>query len=331
MKLKIIVVLLGIAISPLSASDAKYYAISKLAMFDQTAATTPIAKTTNPYRISAVVASAVTGPGIFTSVTFIPPGTNPRPMLFDTNENWFSVRQDFASEAALDNAYPPGVYTFVVDYDGGEVRAPLTLPKTIGAYPVAPHVSNFSASQNINASSDFTLTWDRFSGGGLKDYIYLTISEPKTGNTVFASPRLLQSGYLNGYDKTISIPSGTLMPNTTYQGEIVFWKGISTDTTNVSNVPGLVVSGSLTDFTLRTAPFVATSFKLTATSYPHTGDYAGDIMLNLEGQIGFSYRLQRSQDMHIWTNVMIVNLLANPMVLVDIGGKDHCFYRAVQQ
>lgn len=331
MKTLITVLLCSLFLSILRAADEKYYSISKMELFDQFTAEPSTLKNGNAYRISATVASASVGKGPLTSVTMSSQSVAPMDMAFDTDANWFNLRQDFPSESALDATFPPEVYSFVINSLNGQRVCSLNLPSSslLGVYPSAPHISNFPQCQTIPTDADFLVTWDKFNGGGFKDYILLTIGETNKGTNVISSPRLLQPGYLDGYAKSFRIPSGTLEPATTYQAELVFWKGISTDTTNFPGVPGLLVLGSMTGFSITTASLAPTLFKLTAVSYSH----AGQITLQLDGKTGAGYRIQQSSDLKAWTNILITNLSVNPMIMVDTADdRNKCrFYRAVQQ
>src|SRR5262249_7893714 len=160
--------------------------------------------------------------------------------------------QEFSTKSALDAAFPNGNYQFsVATFNDGTRTPALNLSSEL--YPNAPHIANWTAAQTLDANADFTLMWDAFSGGTSGDFVQLSI-ESQGDEVIFETPDVFLANALDGTRTSATIPGGTLAPNQTYHGRLLFAKVRSRDTNSYPAVPGLTAFFRQTGFSLRTVP-----------------------------------------------------------------------------
>jgi hypothetical protein len=97
----------------------------------------------------------------------------------------------------------------------------------------------------MNPSQAFTLTWDPFAGGTATDYILLTV-----GNKAFQTPSPGTNGALNGTSTSVTIPAGTLVPNSNYVAQLIFFH--TTGTSNATYSTG-AYRATVTQFHINTS------------------------------------------------------------------------------
>ena len=135
-----------------------------------------------------------------------------------------------------------------------------TLNLPADAYPNAPHITNFTAAQTVNPASDFTLTWDAFTGGTADDLITLFIFDGN--NQVFhtdAIPLPSQSPRLDGTATSFKLPKNTLLANKTYQGQLWFQNFATLDTASFPGATGATGHYIATSFAIKTGTSVDTT------------------------------------------------------------------------
>lgn len=128
----------------------------------------------------------------------------------------------FTSEAALQAAYPNGVYNLLIGLSSGGERA-VSLPLSPSPEPPAPKILNYAALQNFNVSAPLVVQWNAFAGAAAMDSIYLEI-RTKENQVVFFAPNPCKSIELEATDTQISIPAGTFQPATPYLLRLSFHK-----------------------------------------------------------------------------------------------------------
>jgi hypothetical protein len=96
------------------------------------------------------------------------------------------------NNARFEAAFPEGSYVFNVTSSSSNQLVTVTLPSDM-TQPNAPHISNYTAAQNVDVSLAFTLTWDSFQGGTSADYILVTV-----GDKVWRTPSPGTNGALTG-------------------------------------------------------------------------------------------------------------------------------------
>ena len=188
----------------------------------------------------------------------------------DAESTEISVESGYDSPLDLNTARPDGSYTvqLVTKNEGTYSTA---LPLTGGAYPPAPHVTNFNALQSATASLPITVQWSAM-GGTAQDFILCQVMQLGGANDdmiLWQSGAPGTSGALDGTSTQVVIPANTLNPGTDYRAEVMFVK-----TSNVQMSPALAIAGyyKLTGFRIRTAALPATPLGSTLLrSNPLTG------------------------------------------------------------
>ncbi len=160
-------------------------------------------------------------------------------------DGWsFKSQSDiYMTQSALDADIPNGVYTLKT-YGIGFTPLSTTLTLTGNNYPANPQFLNFTAAQNVNPSSDFTLSWNSL-GLTANDFIQVSVYDCND-NEVFITPDPMRPGALNGLATSVVIPAYTLYPGLQYIVELAAAK-IGTVVTNRSSdgneivvVPGYI-------------------------------------------------------------------------------------------
>src|SRR4030095_14636823 len=139
----------------------------------------------------------------------------------------FTAFDGTTHQAAFETQYPQGDYEFTVEATSSNQIVTVNLPAGM-QQPNAPRVSNFPATQAVNPTQPFTLTWDPFVGGTATDYIHVSVGDQfNTGN-------LGATNALTGTATSVTIPAGVLNPSTTNQLSVSFWRYAAT--TNSASV-----------------------------------------------------------------------------------------------
>ncbi len=160
---------------------------------------------------------------------------------------------EYSSQAQLDSFFPNGVYQARFDtvHDGTRI---FNFNLTGDAYPNAPQIVNFGATQSVNPSNAFVLTWGAFAGGTANDFIALDIesNDEFSGGSVFDTPGVGEPGALNGTNTSVTIPAFTFAPGRRYRAELIFVKVGQIDTSTYPGVIGAAGYFSVTFFELQT-------------------------------------------------------------------------------
>jgi hypothetical protein len=227
---------------------------------------TPVLQGSAPYRFSASVTLAAAG-GVLSATVRTPSGSTYS--LQPEDSLYLGFGSNCVSQAALDAAFLPGIYTLTLQtaHDGLRTNR---LDLSGDSYPNTPRVSNYSAAQAINPSNDFTLTWDALSGGTTNDYIQVSIRNAN-GNTVFSSPDYTQPGALNGTHSSLLVPRNLLPPGQTCVCRLGFAKMANRDTTGYPGAPGVAVYYKRTGLSLVTTGAADATPPTLASSYPGGG------------------------------------------------------------
>jgi hypothetical protein len=148
------------------------------------------------------------------------------------------------NRAQFESVFPEGDYVFDARSSSSNEQVTVTLPASM-PQPNAPHVSNYDAAQSMNPSQDFRVNWDPFVGGTATDYILLTV-----GYKAFQTPSPGTNGVLNGMATSATIPAGTLVPNSNYVAQLVFFH--TTGTSNATYSTG-AYRATVTQFHINTS------------------------------------------------------------------------------
>lgn len=273
--------------------DVAAYVMVKQARYHQTSNTTLVPATNEPpYAMGAFI--PLNAPGTVTNATFS--GPNNLTMEFD-GEEWHG-ESGADSQTMMDNAFPPGAYTFrIYTVHDGLRQVSLNLPAT--SLPNAPRLVNYAAAQAIDPHSPFTLQWEPFAGATTNDRIQVEIEleTPWTWRTVFASPDPLAPNALNGLATSIQIPAGSLPPGRQFTAWISFIKVVSVDATSYPGAVGIVAF--LTDTTLS---IVTTGQPLrpAVRNLRHFGNYA---RFEIQGEPDTPYTVEFTENFQQWYNL----------------------------
>jgi len=202
-------------VSPLDSDNYSKFTIVEFAEYTQTNADGAFPIDSNSFAFEAVISLATNMTA--TAATVSIPDIGPQ-MMRTTDFRTFSyfvITNSFSNLAA---AYPGGDYTFIISNNQTLVTWPegATLPN-------APTLTNYAATQTIDATKDFTLSWVPFSGGSPQDYIDVQLSD-QFGEKVFKSGEFECPDSLDGTASSVLIPANTLVTNQTYDTEIDFIK-----------------------------------------------------------------------------------------------------------
>jgi hypothetical protein len=208
------------------------FSVGKLYLDEQTnsAAPVPLGGFGGAYEI--VAGTSLASNRTASAVTVTVPGTS-TPKSLTQN---FVAHEDYnffdtgTNQTSFEAAYPQGAYAFNVTGTPNNLQASVTLPTTM-AQPNAPHVSNFSAIQAVDATKSFTVTWDAFQNGTAADAITLSVSD-NHGNTLFATPSPATNGALPGTALSVTIPAGKLTAGATNDVLLIFYRYIVTSNAN---------------------------------------------------------------------------------------------------
>jgi len=154
------------------------FAVSKTRFFIQTNSGPPGLDFDRPF---VFVAQAHSEDFFFflSTVTVTPPG-RPAVILNPSADLGLTSDAGFATKAAMDNAFPAGVYVAQIsDLFGGSTRLEIELSGE--HYPAVPLVANYADAQAIGAASDFELRWPVLTGTILSDSIALLVVEGVLG------------------------------------------------------------------------------------------------------------------------------------------------------
>jgi len=228
-------------------ANVTLFSLSKYATFEQTNAGPSTPSPSTEAFISSASVNLATG-RTADDITLTKPGGSPESMDFFGQ---YLVFDQADNQAGMDAAFPVGTYTFNVTGSPSQV-VNANLPAN--TLPNAPHLSNFTAAQTINAGANFTLTWDPFIGGPPEEVIGVEIKD-SLNRVVFeltnaaGCPR-----FLPGTATSVVIPGGTLSSNQNYTLELMFLHPVST-VTNASPPSLTMVNGySTTTIPISTNP-----------------------------------------------------------------------------
>jgi len=293
------------------------FSVGKIHLFNQTNTSAPVLDPDIPYFFSGntTLASNRTA----TSITLTRPTTVTSSLtpVFGHPEQ-FSMYATDTNLANFDATFPAGNYVFNVTGSSNQIVTNNLSASLV--QPNAPHISNFTPAQSVNATQAFVLSWDAFSGGTAADYIYVTVG------SVFNTTNLGTAGALNGTATSVSIPANTLQANSNYDSSIGFYRAVVTSNATYSTISYLASS---TRFSLVTSSgSSAVTLRLT------NGVWAGNAFsLDVTGPPSQAIVVQYSSTLlsNSWNTVLNTNIPAGGRVhLTDPHSVSnrYLFYRA---
>ncbi|HYG21342.1 MAG TPA: Calx-beta domain-containing protein [Verrucomicrobiae bacterium] len=258
------------------AADVEGYLVVKGQQFKQQSAGAPSSLPADlPYHFFATVSPADTGAITAARITL----PNQQVRSLTNADDSFELQQSFSSKQQLDAAFRPGTYTLaIVTASSGTNTSAVRLLRD--AYPPTPRVPNWTDLQSIEPGFPVTVTWDPITNATPQDAIMLEISDPATGDVVFSTPDVLDPSVLAGTNASCVVPS--LAPNHTYEGRLIFVRGVDSNTNNPA-VPNIAGFYSETVFPLATLaqPNVAAGRVQFTASNVNVAENAGSALLSI--------------------------------------------------
>jgi hypothetical protein len=202
--------------------------IAKIRFLTQPFASAPIPVSANGFRCESVLVLLAPDFERITAQLELPGGSSQE--LSPDGDRNLSVRGVYDTADALEAAYPSGTYGLAgTDSIVGNFNLTLVLPDT--AFPVAPQIVNFTEAQTIDASQDFDLKWNAFTGADpLRDSIFLHIQDAHENPIVYQ--HVVSPG-----TKLMTISAKSFEPGKTYYGYLRFTKVVGQSDQSPASYP----------------------------------------------------------------------------------------------
>jgi len=220
------------------------FSVGKVHHYNQTSSGAPVLDPATPYGFSGVTALASNRTATSVTLTLPTAAVSNLTHLPPPSAEVFLLAAIDTSLGTFDATFPSGTYTFFVQSAASNQTVMVTLPTTNSMpQPNAPHLTNFLATQTVDAGKDFVLGWDAFSGGTASDYIDVDIGD------AYTSPEPDHPGALPGTARTFTIPANTLQPNSNYLSRVGFFRHVGATNTDYATA---AYRSTYTEFTLIT-------------------------------------------------------------------------------
>jgi hypothetical protein len=185
----------------------------------------------------------------FTNVSVTYPGPSSPITLPQVSPTFFGTGPSFATQAAMNAAFPTGTYTYNATNSGTSFSQTASLNYTGDAFTSAiPALtaSSFNALNGLNTGSSLTIGFNSFTPNPAASLGLGFFFISNASGTAFTDDSLAPSS------TSLLLPANTLAPNTTYTFELDFSdRQNGTDATGVSTLIG---SDVRTDGTFTTGP-----------------------------------------------------------------------------
>lgn len=224
------------------------FVVDKAYEYDQTSAATPVPDTNAPYFFSASTTLASNRTATSITVTLPTGGVSNLTQNIGVPEDYFLAGFN-TNQATFESTFPQGNYTFNVMAAASNQTLVVAMPAAM-AQPNAPHVTNYTSAQAIDATKAFSLGWDPFTGGaGASNFVFLIISG--SGTNVYQTGSPGASNAPAGTTTSVTIPANTLQPGSTYSASLAFYHTLIV-TNNPVNL-SIALRSSVTRFSLATS------------------------------------------------------------------------------
>jgi hypothetical protein len=282
------------------------YAIFKGASYEQTSAADPLPAANAPYGFGAIVGAVEAGPELSEGSVTIPGAGEQEldPAPFTGDLFWFST---VPTEELWMSLFPEGSYTLRFTAVGESERViAMDLPSE--DFPT-PKIANFGAAQSIDASQDFTLHWNEFTGAGDDGYLSVVITdETFDSEIVFQVPNYCVPIEIAPSATSVVIPADTLVADRVYQGILTFGRYGYLSTNDIPEMAGSCGVSKMTSFTLNTTTGGGAAIPATFNAVRILGN--GNPEMSLTGTGGLDYRVERTGSMAApnWVEVGVVTM-----------------------
>jgi hypothetical protein len=208
----------------------------------------------------------------------------------------FMAFDEFASQEALDAAYPAGNYIATITRTTGTVV--LTIALAANGAPPTPQIANFPQTQNFDPTANLTVQWLPFTGAAAIDSIYFSMSD---AGTHFNAPDPCVPRSLAVTDTSIVVPKNTFGAGAEINGYLSFSK---IGTLNTNSVPDLMAYGGYSKMT----SFNSTTSGGTTSSKPTLQNLVrlpnGTVQFQVKGTAGATLTAEASTDLKTWVPIM---------------------------
>ena len=292
---------------PASAVDVSLFGVLKSKGFLQADTSPPVALASNGWAFQSFVfantSNAVTnatvqaGGGTVQTLDLKPGGTN---LLFV---------QIFNSQQEMEAVYPTGTFplttytmTIYAVHDGTNSTGLTFGALFAGSYPPTPQVVNFDAAQDVDSTTDFTLTWN-LAGGQSSDIVEVTVADAAS-NAVYASLPPGAPHALTGISNAVAIPGNLLPPGQTLTAHLIVGRPVGGNTNNAVNATGAAVLAADVQFPMvtRPAPLPPQLTILSGRSFP--------FRLQFTGETNRNYHIQYATNLTAWQDLLVTNPVA---------------------
>ena len=263
--------------------------------YDQTSTALPTPDTTAPYSFGAIT-SLASNRTANTVLLTLPTGSISNLMRNPFQPETFTLFAFNTSLTVFNITFPSGNYTFNVQAAASNQMVTVNFPASL-VQPGAPHVSNFTAAQTVDATQPFTLTWDAFPGGTSADFVSVSIGQ------AFSST----NAGLPGTATSITIPAGRLQASSNYDGTIGFYRFIGT--TNGSSYGTLVYRATTTQFTLTTRNGSVTGPLVLTNAVHAPANFSFDVLCSPGQVVTVEYRTNLAAG--LWRTLLSTTSAAN--------------------
>ena len=293
--------------------------LNKLVQYVQTSAAAPVIDTDSGPTFSVLVRGSAANP--VSQASFQTPSgtTKTATNLF----GMFFFSDEFATEAALDAAYPGGTYTFTIKTATGTSTMKLNLPTSA---PPVPHLSNFAEVQAFNPTADLTVRWDPFTSVAANDSISFEMSDQTAD---FHAPDPCVPRELLNTATSILVPKNTFGTGTTINGSLTFAKYGSMDTNSIPGISGFAAYNKITSFTPGGSGNPAPEQPVLQNLVRQPN---GTVQFQVKGQASMM-TVEASEDLEVWDTIKVA---PSPTGLLDVldtlaVGKARRYYRATAE
>ena len=271
------------------------------------------------YVFSAVASAASTSS--LQSVSLEVPGRGAVPVPVQSDGRTFSLAQTYATQDALDAAYPNGTYRLSVRGANDGLRT-LSMDIVGDAYPNGPVITEYDSTGQIFPWFDFPVYWLPFEGARSRDFIFLDIFD-QTNGFAYATGDYRRLGALAGLNTVVLIPAEVLLFNAAYTARVMFERVTTVEDPNYPSVEGRTGYYSRTRWTMLTlGDGNPTSFL----SWSRAAD--GTVEFGFPSVSGGTYVIEGSTDLVNWAPVTAITASQEQSIFRVPPGASHFFYRA---
>jgi hypothetical protein len=288
-------------------------------LYDQTSAAVPTPAAGGAYEALAEV-SLISNLTATAATVMLPGGSvSNLPNLTGDGQTFFTFDGE-TNTTVLNSSWPAGTYTFnVTGTSPSFPSVPVTFNLT---QPNVPQIANFAASQEVDATKAFTLTWNSFSTRAGTNQIFISIGYNSCAGTGFSTN-------LPGTATSVTIPANTFVPGSNYLNSTIGFINASGTTSTSPKYTAGADRATVTSFTLTTIGGGSGGVSVNLSNPVWSG---GSITFTLTATAGIPITVQTSTSLqsNSWTTLVTTNSGTGTVTITDTPSKSVSthFYRA---